>query len=98
MSSLIYYDYFPETLRLYPPAPAISRKCVKDFKIPNTDFTIEKDCGILIPVNGLHHDPEYFPDPEVFNPDRFKDENKHKIQQCTYMPFGSGPRQCIGMY
>ena len=81
---------------MYPPAPAISRKCVKEYKVPDSDYVIDKDAGIIIPVHGLHHDPKYFPDPQVFNPDRFSESNKHNIHQFTYMPFGSGPRQCIG--
>lgn len=45
---------------------------------------------------GLHHDPEYFPEPEKFIPERFGDENKQSIQPYTYLPFGDGPRNCIG--
>ena len=44
----------------------------------------------------LHRDPEYFPDPEKFYPERFSDENKQKIVPFSYLPFGSGPRNCIG--
>lgn len=45
---------------------------------------------------GFHLDEKYFPDPERFDPERFSDENKHSIQQGTYLPFGNGPRNCIG--
>ncbi|KAF4519173.1 hypothetical protein B566_EDAN008236 [Ephemera danica] len=48
-------------------------------------------------IYGLHHDPEYFPDPERFDPERFNEENKSKLKSFTYMPFGSGPRNCIGI-
>jgi cytochrome P450 family 9 len=84
-----------ETLRMYPPAPAISRRCVKEYHVPGSDLKLEKDSTINIPVNGLHHDPQFFLDPETFNPDRFSEGNKHNIQPFTYMPFGSGPRHCI---
>ncbi|PSN50995.1 hypothetical protein C0J52_08595 [Blattella germanica] len=84
-----------QTLRLYAPAPQIGRKCIKDYPVPNSELVIEKDSIIVISTGGLHHDPKYFPDPEVFNPDRFNDDNKHNIKPFTYMPFGSGPRQCI---
>jgi len=46
----------------------------------------------------LHHDPEYFPDPEKFDPERFNDENKKNIKPYTYLPFGSGPHNCIGNF
>lgn len=50
----------------------------------------------LIPIYGLHHDPKHFPDPEKFDPERFSEENKHNIAPNTYLPFGVGPRNCIG--
>jgi len=81
---------------MYPPAPVLGRKCVKEYHVPGSDLKLEKDCTINIPVSGLHYDPQYFSDPETFNPDRFNEDNKHNIQPFTYMPFGSGPRHCIG--
>lgn len=50
----------------------------------------------LFPVYGFHHDSKYFPNPEKFDPERFSDENKHNIIPGTYLPFGIGPRNCIG--
>lgn len=50
---------------------------------------------LWIPVFAIHHDPKYYPDPELFNPERFSDENKKSIHPCTYLPFGAGPRACI---
>ena len=49
-----------------------------------------------IPVWSFHRDPEYFPDPLKFDPERFSEENKHTINPMVYMPFGVGPRNCIG--
>lgn len=43
-------------------------------------------------------DPEYFPNPEQFDPERFNKENKKNIKDFTYIPFGEGPRMCLGMY
>ncbi|XP_031353127.1 probable cytochrome P450 6a13 [Photinus pyralis] len=86
-----------ETLRKYPPLTFITRKCIKDYVEPSSGVTIEKGTKVHIPVLGLHMDPEYFPDPEKFDPERFSEENKHRIVPFTYIPFGEGPRHCVGM-
>ncbi|CAG9820502.1 unnamed protein product [Phaedon cochleariae] len=83
-----------ETLRLWPPVPTIPRLCVKDYKFPGTDLTIEKGTKVMIPVLGLHLDEYYYPDPLKWNPDRFEDRNE---KFPAYFPFGDGPRHCIGM-
>ena len=57
---------------------------------------IQKGTIIRIPYFVVHHNPEYWPDPEVFNPERFLNEEAHDIKPFTWIPFGSGPRQCIG--
>lgn len=51
---------------------------------------------LFIAISGLHLDPKYYPEPEKFDPERFSDENKHKINPYTFLPFGVGPRNCIG--
>lgn len=81
---------------MYPPLPILNRTCVKDYKLPNSDIVIEKGTRILLPILAFHHDPEYFPEPNKFDPERFSDENKSKIQPYSYLPFGEGPRNCIG--
>lgn len=81
---------------MYSPAAALPRKCTKEYKIPDTDIIIEEGTRVFIPILGLHYDSEYFPKPNEFNPDRFSNENKHKIVPFTYLPFGEGPRNCIG--
>ncbi|XP_059051583.1 cytochrome P450 9e2-like isoform X2 [Achroia grisella] len=91
-----------EALRLWPPAVGLDRKCIKDYNLgkPNSeskeDFIIREGEGIEIPVWAFHRDPNYFPDPQKFDPERFSEENKHNIKPYTYMPFGIGPRNCIG--
>lgn len=88
-----------ETLRRYPFGPFLNRNCKEDYVIKETGFVIEKGTPVLIPIDGLHNDPEYYPDPEKFNPERFEDGQKQQLaQNCTYLPFGMGPRNCIGNF
>ncbi|KPM03479.1 cytochrome P450-like protein 8 [Sarcoptes scabiei] len=86
-----------ETLRKYPPTLLLTRDASTNYHIEECDITIEKDKSIMIPVYAIHHDPEYYPDPERFDPERFMPENRHKLIPYTYLPFGCGPRNCIGM-
>lgn len=99
LQELQYLDMvISEGLRKWPPAVNADRRCVKDYLYDDgvNKFTIEKGTPIWIPIITLHHDPQYFPNPEVFDPERFSDENKKHIKSGTYIPFGSGTRNCIG--
>ncbi|NWX16378.1 CP3AO protein, partial [Aegotheles bennettii] len=84
-----------ETLRLYPPGGRIERLCKKTVEI--NGVTIPKDMVVVIPAFVLHRDPGYWPEPEEFRPERFSKENKEAIDPYTFLPFGAGPRNCIGM-
>lgn len=94
--NLLLFLYFAETLRKYPFGPFLNRHCDEDYMIDETGLTIEKGISVIIPLYGIHHDPKYFPDPNKFDPERFSDENRKSIEGCTYLPFGDGPRNCIG--
>lgn len=88
-----------ETLRKWPVAVQTDRTCVKDYVYDDGDklkFKIEKGSTLNFSIYGLHFDPKYYPNPERFDPERFSDDNKHNITPGTYVPFGAGPRSCIG--
>ncbi|GAC1392422.1 MAG: cytochrome P450 [Ktedonobacteraceae bacterium] len=86
---------FKETMRLYPPAYATSRASLHDINIDGYTVRKGKDIVFVSPYT-LHRRPDYFPDPERFDPERFTAENEKKLPRYAYMPFGAGPRICIG--
>ncbi|XP_017010446.2 cytochrome P450 9c1 [Drosophila takahashii] len=89
-----------ESLRKWPPAWVLDRMCAADFELKDEEgqlvLQLRKDDLVHIPVVALHHDPDNFPQPEEFRPERFDEEHKHEIRQFTYLPFGVGQRSCIG--
>ncbi|XP_054926489.2 cytochrome P450 3A8-like [Dermacentor andersoni] len=86
-----------EMLRMFPPASRLERETTQDYVLGDTGIKIPKGCVIAVPLYAMHHDPEYFPDPFVFRPERFMGENATNIRPYTYLPFGAGPRNCVGM-
>ncbi|CAO1432976.1 unnamed protein product [Diamesa hyperborea] len=86
-----------ETLRKYPPMDMLGRIASNDYKVPNTDAIIPKDTLVFIPAFAIQRDPEIYPNPDKFDPERFNDENKQKLHPMAHIPFGEGPRNCVGL-
>ncbi|XP_065080036.1 probable cytochrome P450 6a14 [Ochlerotatus camptorhynchus] len=86
-----------ETLRKHAPIGNLIRVANEAFQIPTQDLTIEKETLVMIPIHSIHHDPEIYPDPSRFDPDRFSAEAVSARHSHSFLPFGDGPRMCIGM-
>lgn len=97
-TDLAYLPYclqvFKETLRLYPPAYATCRRALHDVEIDG--YHIPRGRLVLLAPYTLHRREEYFPDPEKFEPERFTPEREKQLPRHAYVPFGAGPRICIG--
>ncbi|KAM8714443.1 hypothetical protein ACLKA7_014556 [Drosophila subpalustris] len=89
-----------ELLRIWPPAFSLDRVCGKDIDMLDDNQQLlakfRKGDIVVVPIIALHRDPENFPEPNLFKPERFLEENKSQIKPFTYLPFGVGPRSCIG--
>jgi len=99
-TSLRSVPMFTEALRKYPIAPTLDRMSCSDYELPAATgigtITLPVGTAVYIPVLGIHYDPKYFPEPQKFDPDRFTEENKRSRPNYTYIPFGEGPRMCLG--
>lgn len=83
-----------EAMRLYPPAWAIGRESLDEFQL--AAYRFKPGTTVFMSPWVLHRDPRYFEDPETFVPDRWMSGLAHKLPRYAYMPFGGGPRICIG--
>jgi cytochrome P450 len=83
-----------ESMRLYPPAYLLGRRAVEDVTIG--EHRIRKGAIVLVNIMGIHRRPDLWPDPESFEPERFLGDKEKQLPRCAYMPFGAGPRVCIG--
>ena len=98
ISGLKYLDaVISETLRLLPSAPFTERRALEDYTFRKNGIFIPKRGSIILPIWNMHHDPRFWTDPMKFEPERFLPENRDKIVPYSYIPFGGGPRNCIGM-
>lgn len=99
--SMSYLDaVIKESLRKHPQASVLDRICTKRFELPSAltggdPITLEPGMRVWIPAVAIHKDPDYFDDPETFNPDRYY-EKKLTVNEVTNLGFGIGPRSCIG--
>ncbi|XP_062613453.1 cytochrome P450 3A14-like [Saccostrea cucullata] len=90
-----YMDWvFNETLRLYPPAVRTNR--VSKVEMDIGGYKIPKGVDLSFAIYALHKDPKYWPEPDKFEPERFSPENKAGRHPYAFLPFGHGPRNCIG--
>ncbi|XP_015598815.1 cytochrome P450 6A1 [Cephus cinctus] len=87
---------FKETMRKYPPGALVARESSQPYTFRETKITIPKKFKIFIPILGLHRDPEIYPSPETFDPERFTKKAIAARHPMSYLPFGDGPRKCIG--
>uniref|UniRef100_V5H5G9 Putative cytochrome n=2 Tax=Ixodes ricinus TaxID=34613 RepID=V5H5G9_IXORI len=85
-----------EGLRMFPPGSRLERTPHENYVLGDTGILIPKGSTIVIPVYALHHDSEFYPDPYTFNPDRFTAANIDSIHPYAFLPFGTGPRNCLG--
>jgi cytochrome P450 len=83
-----------ESLRLYPPVYIIPRAALHDMELGG--YPIRRGEKLLIAVSALHRQPELYPDPEQFIPERFAPEREKQLPRLAYLPFGAGPRVCLG--
>ncbi|XP_050077617.1 cytochrome P450 6d3-like [Anopheles maculipalpis] len=97
ISELKYLDLcIKETLRMYPALAVLNRECTLDYRVPDSDIVIRKGTQMIIPLLGISMNEKYFPNPELYSPERFDDATKN-YDQDAYYPFGAGPRNCIGL-
>lgn len=78
--------------------PLLTRYASEDYPVPgHPKFVIKKDMLVLIPAGCIHRDERYYPNPNEFNPDHFTADKIAERDSVLYIPFGDGPRNCIGM-
>lgn len=99
LQKMIYMDFVvSETLRRWTLSSTHDRLVSKPYVLQDKNgnkIQLKAGDGVLFPSGAIHKDQKYYQDPEKFDPERFNDENKHKIRRDTFFPFGTGPRNCV---
>jgi cytochrome P450 len=83
-----------EAMRLCPPAPAAGRTVVQDIDVDG--YHLVAGTFVVVGIYAIHHDPTLWEDPLTFDPDRFSPERSAGRDRWQYLPFGGGPRRCMG--
>jgi len=101
LKDMTYMDQvFNETMRIMPAGALMKKRCTEEFELKGSDGVVcrvQPGMEILIPLQALHTDPQYWENPEEYDPERFNSDRKHNIERFTFLPFGEGPRICVGM-
>ncbi|KAH8263585.1 hypothetical protein KR044_011083, partial [Drosophila immigrans] len=102
MTEMKYLDQvINETLRKYPALVTLTRVAAESYKFndksSNKEIVLERGTKVYIPVNAIHNDPEIYPEPHKFDPDRFEAEAFQQRHPMAFLGFGDGPRNCIGL-
>ncbi|XP_062562172.1 probable cytochrome P450 6g2 isoform X2 [Armigeres subalbatus] len=104
LQKIDYLDWIlQESLRITPPAAALQKLCTQNYALKyevagkQVGTFIRPGTTVLIPIAAIHMDPQYYPEPNEFRPERFSPQEKAKRSLPVYIPFGEGPRMCLGM-
>lgn len=85
-----------EVMRMYPPGWLLSRRAIQEDQLGA--YKVAPKTDIFIPLFFLHRNPKYWQHPDTFDPDRFYQTDNNPLHKYAYIPFATGPRQCIGDY
>ncbi|XP_059047420.1 probable cytochrome P450 6a13 [Achroia grisella] len=97
VKEMTYLDWtFKEGMRIFPSLGFLMRECVRTTPIPELNISVDAGVRVFIPIQALQNDPQYFEEPEKFRPERFSPEELNDANKYIYLPFGIGPRACIG--
>ena len=80
---------------MFPPTPKTNRECNQTCAVTD-DLIIEEGINVSLPIFLIHHNPQYWPNPDKFDPERFNPNNEQSYPTFAYLPFGEGPRNCVG--